>query len=74
MFDVEMKEKYQHPVQINGFDGKAVKALIDFMYNGKVTIKNETVMDLLAASDYLQVDEVKQFCFDFLESILSSDS
>ena len=75
MFDLEMKEKYQHdPVQINGFDGKAVKALIDFMYSGEVTIKNENVMDLLAASDYLQVDEVKQFCFEFLESILSSDN
>ena len=75
MFDVEMKEKYQHdPVQINGFDGKAVKTLIDFMYSGEVTIKNENVMDLLAASDYLQLDEVKQFCFEFLESILSSDN
>ena len=75
MFDLEMKEKYQHdPVQSNGFDGKAVKALIDFMYSGKVTIKNENVMDLLAASDYLQLGEVKQFCFEFLESILSSDN
>ena len=74
MFDLEMKEKYQDSVQINGFDGKAVKALIDFIYSGEVTIKNENVMDLLAVSDYLQVDEVKQFCFDFLESILSSDN
>ena len=31
-------------------------------------------MDLLAASDYLQVDEVKQFCFEFLESVLSSNN
>ena len=75
MFDLEMKEKYPHdPVQINGFDGKAVKAVIDFMYSGEVTIKNENVMDLLAASDYLQMGEVKQFCFEFLESILSSDN
>ena len=42
------------------------------MYSGEVTIKNENVMDLLAASNYLQVDEVKQFCFDILESIVSS--
>ena len=72
MFNLEMKEKYQHdPVQINGFDGKAVKVVIDFMYSGEVTIKNENVMDLLAASDYLQMGEVKEFCFEFLESILS---
>ena len=68
MFDLEMKEKYQHdPVQINGFDGESVKALIDFMYSGEVTIKNENVMDLLAASDHLQMGEVKEFCFEFLE-------
>ena len=63
MFDLEMKEKYHDAVQISGFNGKAVKALIDFMYSGEVTIKNENVMDLLAASNYLQVGEVKQFCF-----------
>ena len=75
MFDLKMKEKYQDdPVQINDFDGKAVKALIDFMYSGEVTIENENVMDLLAASDYLQLDEVKQFCFELLESNLSSDN
>ena len=67
MFDLEMKEKYQHDlVEINGHDGKAMKALIDF--------DNENVMDLLAASDYLQLYEVKQFYFDFLKSILSSDN
>ena len=71
---MEMKEKYQDPVQINGFDGKAVKALMDVMYCCEVTIKNENVMDLLAVSDYLQLGEVKQFCFDLLESVLSSDN
>ena len=80
-----MKEKYQHdPVHTNGFDGKAIKALIDFMYSGEVTIDNENVMDLFATSNYLQVDEVKQIFFfhilylfyfvpfDFFEPILSS--
>ena len=74
MFDLELKEKYQNPVQVNGVDGKAVKALIDFMYCGEVKINNENVMELLAACDYLLLDEVKQFCFEFLESVLSSDN
>ena len=59
---------------MNGFDGKAVKALIHFMHSGKVTIKIENVMDLLAASVYLRVDKMKQFCFDFVESIVSLDN
>ena len=71
MFDLELKEKYHNPVQINGVDGKAVKALVDFLYCGEVEINDENVMELLAASDYLQVGEVKLFCFEFLKSILS---
>ena len=73
MFGLEMKDKCQDPVQIVGFDDEAVKTRIEFMYIGEVTIKIENVMDLLAVSDYLQMGEVKQFCFEFLESILSSD-
>ena len=71
MFDLEMKEKYQNPVQIHGVDGTAVKSVIDFMYSGEVKITSENVTELIAASDYLQVTEVKRFCFEFLESILS---
>ena len=71
MFDLEMKEKYQNPVQIHGVDGAAVKSVIDFMYSGEVKITSENVMELIAASDYLQFAEVKRFCFEFLESILS---
>ena len=71
MFDLEMKEKYQNPVQIHGVDGAAVKSVVDFMYSREVKITSENVMELIAASDYLQVTEVKRFCFEFLESILS---
>ena len=74
MFDLEMKEKYQNPVQIRGVDGAAVKSVIDFMYSGEVKITSENVMELIAASDYLQVAEVKRFGFEFLESILSSEN
>ena len=71
MFDLEMKEKYQNTVQIHEVDGAAVKSVVDFMYSGEVKITSENVMELIAASDYLQVAEVKRFCFEFLESILS---
>ena len=74
MFDLEMIEKYQNPVQIHGVNGAAVESVVDFMYNGEVKITSKNVMELIAASDYLQVAEVKRFCFEFLELILSSDN
>ena len=51
MFDLEMKEKYQNPVQIHEVDGAAVKSVVDFMYSGGVKITSENVMELIAASD-----------------------
>ena len=74
MFLSRMKEQYQSNVEIHQFDGKIVKSLIDFMYIGKIDIDSDNVMDLITVSDFLQMEDVKQFCFEFLESILAIDN
>ena len=74
MFLSPMKERYQNEVEIQKFDGKAVRALIDFMYIGKIVINNKNVLNLLAVADFLQIEDVKQFCFEFLEDNLSINS
>ena len=74
MFKTPMKERYEKTVTITGFDGEAVKAIIEFMYSGNLSIDNENVMQLLAVANYLQMDEPKLFCVEFLESILTTDS
>ena len=73
MFLSPMKERYQNEVEIQNFDGKAVRALIDFMYSGKIVINNENVVNLLAVADFLQMEDVKLFCFEFLDDNLSID-
>ena len=74
MFKINMKEKYSRTVEVEKEQGTAVKAIIDYFYSESIEISYETVMGLLSASDYLQVDEVKEFCFDFLKSILSTEN
>ena len=74
MFKVEMREKYERDVKIDGFDGKAIKSLIDYIYNGSIDISNANVVKLLQGADYLQLQEVKEFCFEFLASIIASDN
>ena len=74
MFKVEMREKYEREVKIDGFDGKAIRSLIDYIYNGSIDISNENVVKLLQGADYLQLQEVKEFCFEFLVSIIASDN
>ena len=74
MFKVEMREKYEHDMEIDSFDGKAIKSLIDYIYNGSIDISNENVVKLLQGADYLQLQEVKEFCCEFLVSIIASDN
>ena len=73
MFKTEMKEKNHSTVELH-INETAVKHLIEFIYTGTIAINNENVMDLLSTADYLQIDEAKQFCFEFLQSVITSDT
>jgi len=70
MFKTNMREKYEPIVEIQGAKGPAVKAIIDYFYTQSININSNSVMDLLTAADYLLVDDVKKFCYEFLESIV----
>jgi len=74
MFKVEMKERYEETVEVKAVDEKSMKILIDYIYIGYIDIDNENVMNLLAAADYLQLEDVKKYCFEFLISILSPET
>ena len=74
MFQTEMKEKYQNTVNMNTVDEKTMQNVIDFIYTGKIVIDDENVIGLLSAADYLLMDDVKQYCFEFLESNITFDN
>ena len=76
IFQVEMKKKYENSVTIHntGISTKSMQTIIDFIYTGKIFINNGNVMDLLSAADYLFVDDVKQYCFEFLTSVLNTEN
>ena len=75
MFKTEMKERCESTIDMTGsIDQLSARALIDFMYTAVVTISNDNVLQLLTNADYLQMEEVKEFCVDFLESILSPEN
>ena len=74
MFQAATEEKYANIVELKGVDETSLGLLINFIYTGKITINKKNVFDLLAASDYLQVDEVKQFCFDHLHFCVSAEN
>ena len=52
-------------------DATSLEYLIDFIYSGEININQQNVASLLATSDYLQIDDAKQYCFEYLESNIS---
>ena len=58
----------ENMIEIEEVDGATMKALIDFIYCGSININDQNVMNLLSGADDLQLDEVKQFCFEYLEA------
>ena len=51
-----------------------LRALFDFIYTGSINIDKQNVMNLLSGSEYLQLHEVKEFCFEFLRSHITVDN
>ena len=74
MFLSQLKERYQNTVKIKEFDGQIIKSVIEYIYTGKIDINANNVMTLLSTADFLQVDEIKKMCFDYLEALLTVDN
>ena len=74
MFETDMKESRENVTYLHDVDVSAVKEIIEYFYTGIIDISNENVLKILAAADYLQLDEVKDFCSEFLQQVITADS
>ena len=61
-------------IDIPDVDGKLLELLIQYIYTGQICIDSENVLGILAATHHLELDEVKEFCFEFLENCMSTDN
>ena len=72
MFSSENEENRKNLVEITDFELEVIEALLKFLYTGKIPEMNEEfVRDLLRATDYFQVEQLKSKCEDFLIGKLS---
>ena len=74
MFANETSENYETTVEIKDLDSKAVKLIVDYCYTGCIVVDSDNVLQILAAASDLEIEDVKTFCFDFLESGLTLDT
>ena len=51
-----MKERYESIANVQGISNEVFKMVLEFMYTGSIQLNENNVMDILLASDYLQID------------------
>uniref|UniRef100_T1J5L0 BTB domain-containing protein n=1 Tax=Strigamia maritima TaxID=126957 RepID=T1J5L0_STRMM len=71
MFLGELVESKADRVELHEIDPRALEQIIEFMYTCEVTIVRDNVEPLLAASNLLQLDLVRDRCCQVLASLLS---
>ena len=70
----KIKNDYQESVKLDDVDEKSVKLIIDYIYSGAIAIDKHNVSNLLKAAHLLKMNDVKEFCFEYLESTINSDN
>lgn len=71
MFTHDMVESTQREITIQGVEATSMEAMINFAYNGKVSISTSNVQNLMLTSSFLQLARVRDACAEFLMTRLS---
>ena len=66
MFFSEMRETYEHQVIIDTISKDVMELVVEFFYTSKIQITSNNVYDIMEAANYLNLQNVKQFCTNFL--------
>lgn len=70
MFTVGLVEEQQELVEIHSISPHILSQLVDFIYSGNVDITQDNVLELFAAADMLELDDVVSGCISYLKQQL----
>ena len=65
-----MSEVAKQSMNLNHMNIEIFKIMYDFMYYEHISFDVDQLMDLLKASDYLQIKQLKEMCVDEIPTIL----
>lgn len=66
MFTGYLCEKDQRSVELHQISGPILRALVDFIYTGDISVGQGNVQELMVAADMLELDRVVRACSDYL--------
>ena len=65
-----MTEATKHELHLDHINMDVMKIILDYMYAGEFCVHQDKMMDIITASDYLQMTELKEMCIAEVPAIL----
>ena len=69
-----MKESSEKEIALPSVDTETFKALLSFIYTGKIEIDSENCLSILEAAHYFNVVVLESKCADFIAGLLNSEN
>ena len=73
-FHAETADRFRSEIVFSDIDENAMSLVIDYMYSGSITIDETNVCDLLAASEYFLIADLKAWCMEYMTLVLTSEN
>ena len=70
----DMVEATKHEVRFDHISLDIMNIILEYMYSDTINFHSNQLKDLIAASDYLQMTELKQMCVDKVLAILEPEN
>ncbi|XP_024138214.1 gigaxonin [Oryzias melastigma] len=61
-------------IELQGVSMTTMKQILDFIFSGEITLSEETIQDMVQASDMLLLTDLKALCCQFLESCITAEN
>jgi len=74
MFESDLTESHNREIRLLNLDMTAVQALVNFCYESKIEISLDNAEALFLTASFLQIEEVKDYCREFIELNLDVDN
>lgn len=72
MFLSSFKESQQTEITLNDVDKSAFSTILDYCYEGTISLDTGNAQDILAVASMLDIDEVQSFCAEYIKKIVTT--
>ncbi|KAF3689268.1 Gigaxonin Kelch-like protein 16 [Channa argus] len=61
-------------IELQGVSMAIMKQILDYVFSGEISVSEETIQDMVQASDLLLMTDLKSLCCQFLESCINAEN